>query len=70
MVMAPQLHLPCGAVLRPHRREIAPPAEREASGSPLEADEDDYFGHLNPKSETRSTKQMNIRISDLFRPIL
>jgi hypothetical protein len=35
-----------------------PPAELEVSESPLERDEDNYFGHLNPKSETRSTKQI------------
>jgi len=38
----------------------APPAEREASGSPLEGGEDNYLDHLKPKSETRSTKQTRI----------
>jgi len=32
------------------RRVNAPPAEREASGSPLEGGEHKYRVHLNPKS--------------------
>ena len=34
----------------------APPAEREASGNPLEGGEDNFLGHLKPKSEARNTK--------------
>jgi len=39
----------------------APPAEREASGSPLEGGQDNYLDHLKPKSETRSTKQIRMK---------
>jgi len=35
-----------------HMKMDAPPAEREASGSPLEWGEDNYLDHLKPKSET------------------
>ena len=35
---------------RGRKRVNAPPAEREASGSPLEGGEDNYRVHLNPKS--------------------
>jgi hypothetical protein len=32
----------------------APPAEREASGSPLEGSEDNYLDHLKPKSPAQT----------------
>jgi hypothetical protein len=38
----------------------APPAEREASGKPLEGEEDNHRDYLKPKYEARNTKQIRM----------